>query len=125
MGSMICSNCGVPIGTCDEAHPCPAYGSLDRTLVVADSGSIQSYEKVKGKGRRLGERPHREFATGDDLSTKTGEWNRLKRVIDRDKNIYFELVTNQAGDVIHYCEERLDQHRRHGSDKKQSPPPET
>ena len=118
---MTCSHCGVSISTSDEANPCHACGSLDRAVVAADSGTIKSFEKVKGKGKRPGKRPHREFVTGDDLSTRTGRWNRLKRVIDRDGNLYSELVTDQAGNVIHYCEEPLDRHTGHGSDKK--PPP--
>jgi hypothetical protein len=44
---------------------------------------------------------------------------RLERVIDRAKNWYREIVTDPVtGKIIHACEEPLDAHRGHGTDKK-------
>jgi len=42
-----------------------------------------------------------------------------ERYIDREKDRYFELVTNvDTGQVIHRCDEKLSEHCGHGSDKK-------
>jgi hypothetical protein len=41
------------------------------------------------------------------------------RVIDRENNLYKEVVTNaETGEVIHACEEPLSKHIGHGSAKK-------
>ena len=44
-----------------------------------------------------------------------------EEVIDRDKDVYFEKVTDyEDGRTIHHCEERLSEHKGHGSAKKKS-----
>lgn len=40
------------------------------------------------------------------------------RIIDKDKNLYKETVTDpDTNTIIHHCEEPLDQHVGHGSAK--------
>lgn len=78
--------------------------------------------KIKMKAR-LGSKgkPFIESVSGDDLYRKTGKWNILNRIFNRDKDEYSETVTDpDTGEVIHECEEPLSQHRGHGSAGKRS-----
>ncbi|MCG6537661.1 MAG: hypothetical protein L7F78_23840 [Syntrophales bacterium LBB04] len=44
---------------------------------------------------------------------------KLSRVIDREKDIYYEVVFNpETGEIFHGCQEPLSQHRGHGASKK-------
>jgi len=45
---------------------------------------------------------------------------KLSRVIDRDNDIYHEVVTDpETGEVVHECREPLSQHRQHGTAKQE------
>jgi hypothetical protein len=60
-----------------------------------------------------------ESTVGDDLHRKTGRWMQKVRVIDFAGDHYRELIIDpESGTVVHYQEERLSQHRGHGSAKK-------
>jgi len=39
------------------------------------------------------------------------------QIINRDRDYYFEEIKNSKGIIIHTCEEKLSQHKGHGSDK--------
>jgi hypothetical protein len=66
-------------------------------------------------------KPFHEQITGADLYKLTGQWNILKRIIDRGRNYYYELITNpKTGAIIRYCEEPLSKHFRRGSAKKKA-----
>lgn len=43
---------------------------------------------------------------------------KKKRIIDKDKDYYYEHVEDYEGKVIHHCEEPLSKHYNHGSAKK-------
>jgi hypothetical protein len=59
------------------------------------------------------------MTVGYDLHKRTGEWNRLERIIDRVKDWYSEKVVDpDSGRIIHQCEEPLSEHKGHGSAKK-------
>nr|WP_314656407.1 hypothetical protein [uncultured Fusobacterium sp.] len=56
---------------------------------------------------------------GDNLTKKTGKFSFLKRIIDRNNNLYGEEIHNkETGDIIHECHEKLSEHIGHGSAKK-------
>jgi hypothetical protein len=66
------------------------------------------------KARRRGQgKPFLEQKVGDDLHRKTGTWNRLERVIDREHDRYREhIVDPQSGAVLRDVDEPLSQHHR-------------
>ena len=56
---------------------------------------------------------------GDNLTKKTGKFAFLKRIIDRNNDLYGEEIRNkETGDIIHECYEKLSEHIGHGSAKK-------
>jgi len=69
------------------------------------------------KGRHEeGRKPYIEQVHGDDLHRKSGMWMNLERIIDRDNNMYHEVVTNPVtGEVIYECKESLSKHVGHGT----------
>jgi len=76
--------------------------------------------KLSYKGKRGGKgKPFIKGVIGDDLYRKFQKWVRLERVIDRDNNIYKEVVVDPTtGEEIYKCDEHLSQHVGHGDDIK-------
>lgn len=78
------------------------------------------YEKAKVE-RWHGEKKGKPYSTqieGDDLHRATGQWNTLHRVIDRENDIYEEVITDSDGNVVHERREPLSEHQGHGSAKR-------
>lgn len=100
--------------------PCPTCGSTNRFIDVSITGSVSMKSKLSYKGKRGGRgKPFIKGVIGDDLFRKARKWFRLERVIDRDKNLYKEVVFDpNTGEEIHKCEEPLSQHIGHGDDVK-------
>ncbi len=134
MGSarhVVCSDCG---GFRDETRyadsessPCPHCGSVRRTihLVIEDSLKIMDamQGQVKDTGRPRKKRIRKEFFTGFEQHRKTAKWYMKERLIDRDNDIYREIVIDPESDeVVHQCVEPLGQHRGHGSAKRNAGP---
>jgi len=72
--------------------------------------------KVKDQTRRSDEKLRQDFFTGADLQHSTGKFVQKDRIIDKDRDHYFERVVDPStGEVIHHCEEPLSQHWGHGS----------
>lgn len=86
------------------------------------SGRLSFHSKLGIKARSLKSRkPFQEQVTGADLFRLSGKWNVLKRIIDRTRDYYFELITDpSSGKVLRYCEEPLSKHLRRGSAKKKA-----
>ena len=64
-------------------------------------------------------RPFYEAKSGADLHHDTGRWTEREMVIDREKDRYFErVVDSETREVLRICEERLSDHRGHGTAKK-------
>lgn len=55
---------------------------------------------------------------GWEVRKALGDMVRKLRRIDKDADTYQERVTDRDGNVIHDCQERLSEHRGHGSAKK-------
>jgi DNA-directed RNA polymerase subunit RPC12/RpoP len=103
-----------------ERVPCPACGSTAVLMKLAVSETIHVHERLDLKGRRPGERrPYIEQRVGDDQHRKTGKWNKVRRVIDRDNNRYQEYVRGPDDEVIREVDVPLDEHLGHGSDSSQ------
>ena len=123
--SIFCGVCGTefeedtscPANGC---KPCPVCGSKTRKFHVTLQGSITFKGKRRMKGRHIGGgRPFIEQVSGDDLYRESGKWMKLSRIIDRDNDIYHEIVIDpKSGNVIHECKEQLSRHCGHGSAKR-------
>ncbi len=101
---------------------CPYCGALqDLSVQVAEN--VYIHEIVKKKDKLVGKRRAvSEQIAGDDFHRKTQKWTHKERIIDRRKNKYMEIVIDsETGEVIHHCEEPLDQHVGHGSAKVKKP----
>jgi hypothetical protein len=56
----------------------------------------------------------------DSFYRKSGRWSTLVRTFDRIKDWYYEhIVDRENGDVLKHCEEKLSDHKNHGTAKKQ------
>jgi endogenous inhibitor of DNA gyrase (YacG/DUF329 family) len=99
---------------------CPSCGSILRTFAVELNAIATAHTKLIVKARHQAPgKPFCEEVTGDDLHRKTGKWMKLDRIIDRVKNLYREVVTDQkSGEIVYKCEEPLSEHKGHGSEKK-------
>ena len=126
-----------PIVTCGECElhleedpgaetttrvPCPACGSLKRTILVTIKETINIKSKLGMKGRHAsGGKPFIEQISGDDLHRDSGQWRKLNRTIDRENDHYYEVVTDpETGEILHECKEPLSEHRGHGAAKVKS-----
>ena len=119
-----CGECKVPLEEdpnlqTNERTPCPNCGSLVRIFHVHIHNTVSIKSKLGMKARRdSGGKPFVEQISGDDLHRKTGNWMKLKRIIDRENDHYHEIVTDPlTGEIVHECEERLSDHKGHGSAK--------
>jgi DNA-directed RNA polymerase subunit RPC12/RpoP len=120
-----CGTCGEELKeptnlTPENRIPCPKCGSLIRIYSAEIKETIRLRDKIGMKAKRGGKgKPFIETVTGDDLHRKTGKWNHIERVIDRETNSYSETITDpDTGIIIHQCEEPLSEHKNHGSAKK-------
>lgn len=118
-----CAGCGRVLAdetqaSPEERQPCPSCGSTTRhvALSVHDEGTF--HERVELKARHEGLRkPYLEARSGE-AQQSDGSWKEVERIIDRDNDLYREKVVDpQSGDVHHFQEEPLSDHREHGSAK--------
>ncbi len=121
-----CLGCGTIIGDrlstpVDAQAPCPSCPSAQRfvALEAHDSCEIQAYEQIRLKDRQgAGPKALRIVKAGDDFHNKSGQWNKLERVIDRRNDWYDEVIIDPStGSVIQETHEPLSQHQGHGSAK--------
>lgn len=127
MTPVSCAQCGRVIteGATEPIkarRPCPSCGSTTRNIkVLAQDGAILR-EKLGMKARRPGRsRPYFEAVCGADLHRKTGRWMHKSRIIDRENDLYQELVVDPGtGNVVHECREPLSAHRGHGTARRSS-----
>ncbi len=116
-----CDGCGTVLDPAiqPDRAPCPFCGLMTRVIEVSIKDGIELHDSVGFKHKRDGHKlPLAEGMAGDDLFRTEQRWVGKERLIDREKNRYREKVTDPStGKVIHQCDEPLDQHRGHGSDK--------
>ena len=119
MPTVTCAACGAEIDPAEHPSTCPACGSGDRLIGVADEGHLTPREQVRLKQTWPGAKePYEERKVGDDLHRDTGQWNRVEQIVDRDGDRYRKLVTDPDGHVLRDVDEQLSQHRGHGSAKR-------
>lgn len=118
-----CAHCGANIDeTLDPPGgrwPCPDCGSSGRALSVSVSESVTLRDGLGFVQRRPGfKKPIAEGFVKPTVSMSTGRAVEHSRMIDRGADRYFERVTEcESGHVVHQTDERLTDHRGHGSAK--------
>lgn len=129
-----CSDCGEQLD--EDIHggsnkvPCPKCGSTHKTITMNFVDKIPKIRenlrgRVKDMSRPSKEKLRQDFFDGDDFHHKSGKWNYKTRLIDRDNDLYREEVTDpETGEVIHFCEEPLSEHRGHGTAKRHGKEPQ-
>ena len=87
---------------------------LEETLTLRAMLGFKA--RTQGRGK-----PYIEGKIGDDRHDATGKWMQLRRIVDRAKDWYEEVVTDpETGKVVHRCEEPLSEHQGRGSAKRKT-----
>lgn len=124
MSEKVCEKCGISLGiSCpevDNIKECPKCGGTAFKYVLNLSDSIQAHEKINMKVKVADKKkPVKEYIGGEEFSKELGKFVLKTRVIDREKDDYYEEVKDSdTGAVIHNCHEPLTEHFGHGSDKR-------
>jgi hypothetical protein len=117
-----CSGCRAVVPALPDPQsrvPCPACGSTARVIEVSISDSLEFHDSIAFRQKRSGyKKAIAEGVSGDSFFHTAVKWVHLERLIDRLANHYREKVTDpKTGEVIHECDEPLDQHTGHGTAK--------
>jgi len=123
-GAVTCGKCGTSLDEPSDLpvharRPCEACGATIRRHEVSLEDSLTLKSSTSSKLQRGGKgRPVVEAFGGDDLTVSTGRWIHRDRLIDHESDRYRERVFDpQTGEVIRDVDERLSDHRGHGSAK--------
>jgi hypothetical protein len=121
---VLCNNCKLvldedPHIQPDQRIPCPSCGSTSRNYQCVALVGLSLGLKVDMKAKHHGERePFIEELSGNDLHRKTGKHMDKTRIIDRENDLYKEIITDpKSGKIIHQCIEPLSKHIGHGDAK--------
>ena len=107
-----------------DSKPCPKCGSIGKDIKIVFSDRIDFHDNIRGKIKDANypnkKNPRVAFFQGDELRKSDGKWMKKERLIDKNANIYKEVVTDpETGKIVHHCEEPLKNHKGHGYDKKE------
>jgi RNA polymerase subunit RPABC4/transcription elongation factor Spt4 len=124
-----CNNCKTVLDEAqntppDKRTPCPVCGSTSRQFdhIGAVSVGVSTVHRVKAKHSN-GKDPFLEQRSGGDLWRKTGENMDRSVTIDREHNLYKEVIKDpRTGKIVHSRIETLSQHFRHGDAKHKKEP---
>jgi len=96
-------------------EPQPLQVVAEDAVEVKIRVTFQARDESKGRKHRM----RSEQVVGDDYTHATKKWNKKHRLIDVDNNWYSEkVIDSETGEILHFCEEPLDEHRDHGSAKR-------
>lgn len=119
--SVQCGDCGQPLCETPECAPCPQCGSRKQQVNIgaSDAVTVECQELVKDlKQRRQGiRRPVKEIRAGESLFKATGDYNQIRRVIDRENGWYEEHIVSPTGEVLRSVSHPLSEHSGRGSAK--------
>ncbi len=128
--NVICSKCGADLIDLPSTDPCHKCNSTARSVEITIKETLEVHDSLKGKinsesfnelRRKLKKRKRDkvEFIHGEEKFKTKNTWVKKDRIINREKNTYFEKITClRTGNIIHSCEEPLNKHTKHGGDKK-------
>ena len=90
-----------------------------KTEEIKITDKLDIHEQIDVKVReKSSKKPTVELKQGDSLSKKNGKYNHIERKIDRKENTYSETIKDpERGEIIHQCNEPLNEHTGHGSDE--------
>ncbi|MBN1662581.1 MAG: hypothetical protein JW943_03160 [Deltaproteobacteria bacterium] len=116
-----CKKCGAILSEpkYEPRSPCPVCEEKGRIHdeVLDEEACIYDHMRMKGKHEGKG-KPFFDARVGADFYVKEIEWRHLERVIDRDNNLYIEVIKDvKTGKVIKEVREPLTDHQDHGSAK--------
>jgi hypothetical protein len=126
--SVACSGCGASLPP-DQAgraadEPCHYCGETQKKIriEIADRFGVEVHDSFRGRLKDPAfpskKNPRVEVFSGADIRKSDGKWMSKERVIDKDNDLYKEVVTDpETGEVIHHNEEPLSEHFGHGSAK--------
>jgi hypothetical protein len=103
--------------------PCPICGETARRFNVSIEEKIEILETLDTVGVRAGKSRSKGWFIRSRSAlvrqrNRDGAIAHHERVLDREANRYFEKVTmRDTGEIVHYCDESLSEHKGHGSDK--------
>ena len=91
-----------------------------KAISLSSVEKIELHEMIKIRQKSpQNKKPIIEIIAGDSLTKKTGKWAHREMYIDRKNDQYREIVRDKkTGEIIHFTEEPLSQHKGHGSAKK-------
>jgi len=121
---IFCANCNDKLQSLSE--PCKSCGSIKKNIVLEliDKFEFELKDSIDGKvinpSLRSKDKMREKFTIGASQSVN-GDWAEITRIVNRDKDYYFEEVKNSKGETIHHCEEKLSDHKGHGTDKFNNP----
>lgn len=103
---VFCGACGVAVAErsdlpADQRQPCPACGSLERSIHVGINETLSLHESVRVTSRRPGRAGWLvDYRTGDDYTRLLEGWGRRDLRIDRDNDQYRERIELHDGTTI-------------------------
>jgi hypothetical protein len=125
---IFCDHCGAKVEESAELpplaerSPCPECQSDQRFFrwTGENAGHMTMRSTVERKpGQR---RPPVEELSGDVYSHSLGRMVRIRRVIDRRRDVYYERVLDpERREVLREIDEPLSEHRARGSAKRRQP----
>lgn len=133
--SVSCTDCGASLPKEWAHHPapehlCPKCGSSKKSigLNIIENVGLEIHDSLRAKAKNVNmpskKNPRVDIFAGDDLRKSDSKWMTKERVIDKDKNLYREIVKDPAtGEIVHHDEEPLSDHFGHGSAKPKLPKP--
>ena len=112
-----CTDCKVALE--DDITNCNSCGSDKKTIRIVVEDEIKLYDqiKLKSKGKIEGRKIFQEHIDGYESSANGNIVTKI-RTIDNLNDVYFEEVRDLDGKVIHKSQEKLSEHKGHGSAKK-------
>lgn len=108
----------------DKRIPCPVCGATSRHFECVATEVVGVYTGGRMKAKHANEKdPFIEERSGSDLYRKTGKIMDRSITIDRQHDLYKEIIKDpRTGEIVHCCEEPLSQHIGHGDTKHKKQP---
>ncbi len=132
--TVFCADCNesLPSEWAHQATPeniCSRCGSVRKTIYIniAEDAGLEIHGNLRARTNNTTmpakKNPRVDIFAGDDLRKSDNRWMAKERVINKDKNLYREIIKDPiTGEIIHHNEEPLSQHSSHGTAKFKTKP---